>query len=66
MCVHVCVWEGCVLADGLLPSSLLAASLISAATIWKQLVLGGRAPSALHEAAPGERAMPELHTGEER
>lgn len=58
---NMCVWEGCVLADGLFPSSLLVASLISAITIWKQLVLGGRMPSAPHEAAWREILV--LHTG---
>lgn len=53
MCVCVCVFEGCVLADDLFPSSLLVASLINSITIWKQLVLSGRMPSCMRQ--PGER-----------
>ena len=49
------------MAGGLFPSSLLVAFLIRAVTIWKQLVLGGRMPSALHEAAWREIVV--LHTG---
>lgn len=43
------------------PSSLLLASLISAVAIWKQLVLGGRIPSAPHGAAWREIVV--LHAG---
>ena len=56
VCVRLCSW---LMASS--PSSLLVASLISAFTIWKQLVLSGRMPSALHEAAWRETVV--LHTG---
>lgn len=43
------------------PSRLLVASLIGTLAIWKQLVLDGRMPSALYEAAWEEIVV--LHTG---
>ena len=60
MCVCVCVYR-----KGMFffPSSLLEDSLISFITIWKQLVLSGRMPSALHEAAWREIQLVALHTG---
>lgn len=49
------------LANGSFPCSLFVASLITAITIWKQLVLCVRMPSALHEAARRQTVV--LHIG---
>lgn len=52
----------CVHGKAFSPSRLLVASLIGTLTIWKQLVLDGRMPSALYEAAWEEIVV--LHTQE--